>query len=57
MMRKREALTAVLLTGMIGCFIVAIVAIINDRPMIAKFSGSGGVVIAVGTKVATGGRS
>jgi hypothetical protein len=33
-----NALAAVLIAGMVGCFVVAIVAIINNHPMVAKVS-------------------
>ncbi|GAB4185574.1 MAG: hypothetical protein Fur006_24150 [Coleofasciculaceae cyanobacterium] len=51
-----NALAIVLITGTVGCFIVAIVAILNNNPMVATVSGTGGVAIAIGTKVATGGK-
>lgn len=51
-----NTLAAVLITGMVGCFIIAIVAIINNHPMMAKVSGGGGLVLAIGTKAVTGGR-
>ncbi len=52
-----KALAIVLITSTVGCFIVAIVAIINNNPMIAKVSGGGGIVIAIGAKAVTGGRA
>ena len=51
-----NTLAAVLLTGMVGCFIVAIIAIKNDTPMVAQVSGGGGLLLGIGTKVATGGK-
>jgi hypothetical protein len=52
-----NTLAVVLITAMVGCFMVAIVAILNNHPMVAKVSGSGGLVLAIGTKALTGGRA
>jgi anaerobic glycerol-3-phosphate dehydrogenase len=52
-----NTLAAVLLTGMVGCFIVAIVAILNGYDMVAKVSGGGGLTIAVAAKAVTGGKA
>lgn len=51
-----NALAAVLLTGMVGCFIVAIVAIMHGRGMTAAVSGGGGLTIAILSKAVTGGK-
>lgn len=51
-----KALAIVLITGTVGCCIVAIVAIVNNNPMVAQVSGGGGLVLAIGAKAATGGK-
>lgn len=51
-----NALAVVLVTGMVGCFIVAIVAIVHGRGMAAAVSGGGGLSIVIASKAISGGK-
>lgn len=46
----KDAVTTVLVTGMMVCGLVAIVAIIKGEPVMAGTTGSGSIILAAGAE-------
>ncbi|QSJ18212.1 hypothetical protein JYQ62_05150 [Nostoc sp. UHCC 0702] len=46
----KDAITTVLVTGMMVCGLVAIVAIIKGEPVMAGTTGSGSIILAAGAE-------
>jgi hypothetical protein len=52
----KNGVAAVFIVGIVGCVTVCVVSILNNQPVQASMSGSGGLVLSVGARAISGGK-